>query len=78
MMIPMRYKLGELLLGDLTNGMFISVSGYPFYKDSLIFNSEETLEPYQGNESVDITDMQFNDLTRDYFATVRKPNVYGL
>jgi hypothetical protein len=74
MKIPMKYKLGDLLLGELTNGMFISVSGYPFYKNTLTFNSEETLEPYEGNESVEITNQRFNELTRDYFSTIRKPN----
>jgi hypothetical protein len=74
MIIPMKYKLGNLLLGELTNGMFISVSGMPFYKNTLTFNSEETLEPYEGNESVEITNTQFNDFTRDYFRTIRKPN----
>jgi hypothetical protein len=74
MIIPMKYKLGDLLLGELTNGMFISVSGFPFYKNTLTFNSEETLEPYEGNESVEITNVRFNELTRDYFSTIRKPN----
>jgi hypothetical protein len=74
MIIPMKYKLGDLLLGELTNGMFISVSGFPFYKNTLTFNSEETLEPYEGNESVEITNTRFNELTRDYFSTIRKPN----
>jgi hypothetical protein len=74
MVIPMKYKLGDLLLGDLTNGMFISVSGMPFYKKTLIFNSEQELEPYEGNESVEITNTEFNDFTRDYFRNLRKPN----
>jgi hypothetical protein len=74
MIIPMKYKLGNLLLGELTNGMFISVSGMPFYKNTLTFNSEETLETYQGNESIEITNTQFNEFTRDYFRTIRKPN----
>lgn len=74
MIIPMKYKLGDLLLGELTNGMFISVSGFPFYKNTLTFNSDETLEPYEGNESVEITNQRFNELTRDYFGTIRKPN----
>jgi len=74
MIIPMKYKLGNLLLGELTNGMFISVSGFPFYKNTLTLNSEEALEPYEGNESVEITNQRFNELTRDYFSTIRKPN----
>jgi hypothetical protein len=72
MMIPMKYKLGDLLLGELTNGMFISVSGMPFYKNSLMFNNEETLEPYEGPESIEITDDRFNEFTRDYFRTLRR------
>lgn len=67
----MKYKLGDLLLGELTNGMFISVSGYPFYKNTLIFNSDETLEPYEGPESVEISNARFNDMTRDYFNTLK-------
>jgi hypothetical protein len=65
-------ELGDLLLAELTNGMFISVSAYPFYKNTLIFNSEEALERYQGDESVEITDAQFNDFTRPYFASLQK------
>lgn len=72
MRIPMTYKLGDLLLGELTNGMFISVSAYPFYKNTLIFNSEETLEPYVGDEAVEISDAQFNDFTRQYFSCLQK------
>ena len=75
MKIPMKYKLGDLLLGELTNGMFISVSGMPFYKNSLMFNSEETLEPYEGPESIEITDARFNEFTRDYFQNLRRINV---
>jgi hypothetical protein len=72
----MKYKLGNLLLGELTNGMFISLGGYPFLKESLLYNSEETLKPYSGSESIELTDKEFNRLTAEYFAHARKPSEF--
>ena len=72
----MKYKLGNLLLGELTNGMFISLGGYPFLKESLLFNSEEPLKRYSGSESIELTDEQFNRLTAEYFAHAKKPSSF--
>lgn len=76
MVIPMKYKFGQVLLGDLTNGMFISSGKRPFYKDTLLNMGEFDLEPYTGSETIELTDFEFNDLTRDYFRLARKPDVY--
>jgi hypothetical protein len=72
MIIPMKYKLDDLLLGELTNGMFISIGKMPMYKNTLLSVSEFDLEPYEGSESIELTDEQFNEMTRDYFRTLRR------
>ena len=68
MIIPMKYKLGDVLLGDLTNGMFISSGKVPFYKSTLGINSESDLKSYSGNETVELSTDEFNALTATYFA----------
>ena len=72
MIIPMQYKLGDLLLGELTDGMFISQGKMPMYKNTLLNASEYDLEPYNGDEKIELTDEQFNEMTRNYFRTLKK------
>lgn len=74
MIIPMKYKYNNVLLGDLTNGMFISSGGMTFYKNTLLNVGVFELQPYSGNAKIEITDQQFNDLTRDYFRTLKRVN----
>ena len=68
----MTHKLGEMLLGDLTNEMFISQGGVPFYKNTLLSVSEFDLKPYSGSEKIELADEEFNRMTADYFAVLPK------
>ena len=67
--IPIKYRLGKVLLGELTNGMFITKGKIPVYKNSLLSVSELDLLPYWGSEKIELTNEEYNDMTRSYFLT---------
>jgi len=69
--IPIKYKLGKVLLGELTNGMFITKGKIPVYKNSLLSVSELDLLPYWGDEKIELTNEEYNEMTRSYFLLKR-------
>jgi hypothetical protein len=69
--IPIKYKLGKVLLGELTNGMFITKGKIPVYKSSLLSVSELDLLPYWGDEKIELTNEEYNEMTRSYFLLKR-------
>jgi hypothetical protein len=62
-----------LLIGELTNGMWITENGQPIYKDTLSNMGVSGMTDYVGNAKIELEDAQFNELTADYFRTLRKP-----
>ena len=72
--IPMKYQTeGGVLLGELTNEMWITSEGLPIWKDTLANVGVAGVKPYSGSEKIELEDAQFNELTRNYFLTARKP-----
>lgn len=72
--IPMTYQTDAgVLLGELTNGMWITSNGVPLYKDTLQSMGVAGLTPYKGSEKIELEDAQYNLLTADYFLTLRRP-----
>ncbi len=72
--IPMKYQTeAGVLLGELTNGMWITSNGMPIYKDTLANVGVAGITPYSGSEKIELEDAQFNQLTARYFQTMRKP-----
>jgi len=72
--IPIKYRLGKVLLGELTNGMFITKGKIPVYKNSLRSVSELDLLPYWGSEKIELTNEEYNEMTRSYFRTLKRPD----
>jgi hypothetical protein len=62
-----------LLLGELTNGMWITENGQPIYKDTLSNMGVSGMTAYKGDAKIELEDAQFNELTADYFRTLRQP-----
>jgi hypothetical protein len=62
-----------LLIGELTNGMWITQNGQPMYKDTLANVGVSGMTDYVGDAKIELEDAQFNELTADYFRTLRKP-----
>ena len=74
--IPMtQITEGGVLLGELTNGMWITSTGTPIWKDTLQNVGVAGLTPYKGSEKIELEDAQFNELTARYFQTMRKPRL---
>ena len=72
--IPMKYQTeAGVLLGELTNEMWITSKGLPIWKDTLANVGVAGIAPYKGSEKIELEDAQFNELTRHYFLTARKP-----
>jgi len=69
--IPIKYRLGKVLLGELTNGMFVTKNKIPVYKSSLLSVSEFDLLPYWGDEKIELTNEEYNDMTRSYYLTLK-------
>ena len=67
-----------LLLGELTNGMWISQNGQPIYKETLANSDAAALSDYQGEEKVELEDALFNQLTAEYFLRAKKPSNLGV
>jgi hypothetical protein len=72
--IPIKYRLGKVLLGELTHGMFITKGKIPVYKSSLLSVSELDLLPYWGSEKIELTNAEYNEMTRGYFMTLKRPD----
>jgi hypothetical protein len=66
--------LGKVLLGELTNGMFITKGKIPVYKNSLKSVSELDLLPYWGSEKIELSNGEYNEMTRSYFRTLKRPD----
>lgn len=64
---------GGVLIGELTNGMWITSKGLPIWKDTLEFVGVAGLKPYKGSEKIELDDARFNELTARYFQTMKKP-----
>lgn len=64
-----------LLLGELTNGMWITQSGLTIYKNTLSNLGVSGLENYSGSEKIELEDALFNELTADYFRLMKQPEV---
>lgn len=74
--IPMtQITEGGVLLGELTNKMWITSTGTPIWKDTLQNVGVAGLTPYKGSEKIELEDAQFNELTARYFQTMRKPRL---
>jgi len=72
--IPMKYQTeAGVLLGELTNEMWITSKGLPIWKDTLANVGVAGITPYKGSEKIELEDAQFNELTKVYFQTMRKP-----
>lgn len=72
--IPMKYQTeAGVLLGELTNGMWITSKGLSIYKNTLENVGVAGIKPYSGSEKIELEDAQFNELTRNYFLTAPKP-----
>lgn len=72
--IKMTKKLETgLLIGELTNGMWITQNKQPLYKDTLANVGVSGMTDYVGNAKIELEDAQFNEMTADYFRTLRKP-----
>lgn len=72
--IPIKYRLGKVLLGELTHGMFITKGKIPVYKNSLKSVSELDLLPYWGSEKIELSNGEYNEMTRSYFRTLKRPD----
>lgn len=62
-----------LLIGELTNGMWITQNGQVIYKNTLDNLGVSEMTKYAGSEKIELEDAQYNELTADYFRTLRKP-----
>jgi len=72
--IPMKYQTeAGVLLGELTNGMWITSKGLPLWKNTLANVGVAGVSSYEGPEKIELQDAQFNEMTRAYFSTLKKP-----
>lgn len=72
--IPMKYQTeAGVLLGELTNEMWITSKGLPIWKNTLANVGVAGIKPYSGSEKIELEDAQFNQLTQTYFQTAKKP-----
>jgi hypothetical protein len=74
--IPMTYQTeGGVLIGELTNEMWITMKGTTFWKNTLTNVGVAGLTPYKGSEKIELEDAHYNELTARYFQTMRKPRL---
>jgi hypothetical protein len=72
--IPMKYQTeAGVLLGELTNGMWITSKGLPIWKNTLANVGVAGIVDYEGPEKIELNDARYNELTQAYFSTLKKP-----
>jgi hypothetical protein len=70
----MKYQTeAGVLLGELTNEMWITSKGLPVWKNTLGNVGVAGITSYSGPEKIELEDAQFNEMTRHYFLTAKKP-----